>query len=159
MLRKEISWVSLRDRHHKSFRRSVRNERKNIMTPSKSLILLFLAALASVTVGFSPRLTARRPAMKLEAVSKAQLERKIASATAAVMTVGIPLIVRAVEDDYEYGAVDAPIGLAVGAGVLAILTAAIPVLLAPGEEALEEMRKNEGNRFGTGESLLNKKKK
>ena len=32
------------------------------------------------------------------------------------------------------------IGLAVGLGVVAIITAAVPVILAPGEDAFNEMR-------------------
>ena len=46
-------------------------------------------------------------------------------------------------DDYVYGAVSAPDwALPVGA-VLVILTAAVPILLAPGEKALDEQRENE----------------
>ena len=81
----------------------------------------------------------------------------IAAASGILTT--FPLVALAVEDDsYEYGAVDAPIGLAVGGGLLAILTAAVPVLLRPGEEALEEQRKNEGESFGTGRDILNKRR-
>lgn len=70
-----------------------------------------------------------------------------------------PLVSKAVEDTYEYGAVDAPIGLAWGVGVLAILTAAVPVFLKGGEEALEEMREREGNSFGKGGVDLGRRKK
>lgn len=46
-------------------------------------------------------------------------------------------------DDYVYGAVSAPDwALPLGA-VLVILTAGIPILLKPGEEALDQQRENE----------------
>jgi len=85
------------------------------------------------------------------------------TATAAVVAANIPQVVYAAimpDDDYEYGKVDAPIGIAVAGGLLAILTAAVPVLLRPGEEALEEMRENEGYTFGSKDSsnTLNKKR-
>ena len=92
----------------------------------------------------------------------------VTSATAAALLasnllLSNPLVSLAAEtaEEYEYGAVDAPIGLAVGAGILAILTAAVPILLRPGEKALDEMREREGNAFGTGKSqdTLNKRRK
>eukprot|EP00527_Entomoneis_sp_CCMP2396_P004482 CAMPEP_0198146502 /NCGR_PEP_ID=MMETSP1443-20131203/29617_1 /TAXON_ID=186043 /ORGANISM="Entomoneis sp., Strain CCMP2396" /LENGTH=149 /DNA_ID=CAMNT_0043810489 /DNA_START=88 /DNA_END=537 /DNA_ORIENTATION=- len=89
------------------------------------------------------------------------------TAAAVVLAANIPSQVLAaatdaIEDDYEYGAVDAPIGIAVAGGVLAILTAAVPILLKPGEEALDQMRADEtskGLTFGKGDALDNKKKK
>jgi hypothetical protein len=57
-------------------------------------------------------------------------------------------------DDYVYGAVSAPEwALPLGA-VLVIATAAIPLLLRPGEEALEQQRENEK----TTNSQFNKRK-
>eukprot|EP00607_Mallomonas_marina_P005966 CAMPEP_0182427480 /NCGR_PEP_ID=MMETSP1167-20130531/17560_1 /TAXON_ID=2988 /ORGANISM="Mallomonas Sp, Strain CCMP3275" /LENGTH=82 /DNA_ID=CAMNT_0024609745 /DNA_START=184 /DNA_END=432 /DNA_ORIENTATION=+ len=54
-------------------------------------------------------------------------------------------------DDYVYGAVAAPAwALPLGA-VLIIATAALPILLKPGEEALEQQRLDEatkGSAFG-----------
>jgi hypothetical protein len=62
-------------------------------------------------------------------------------------------------DDYEYGAVDAPIGLAWGAGVLAVATALLPIALKGGEEAFEEMKSQDADTWGTGNSnRLNKRK-
>jgi hypothetical protein len=52
-------------------------------------------------------------------------------------------------DEYVYGSVDAPVGLAVGAGILAIATAALPVLLRGGEEAFEEIRERDEGTFGS----------
>jgi len=69
-----------------------------------------------------------------------------------------PLAAVAESDDYEYGAVDAPIGIAWAAGVLAILTAAVPVLLQSGEKALEQQRIDEGGSFGKSEDILRKRR-
>lgn len=52
----------------------------------------------------------------------------------------------------EYGAVNAPIGIAWAGGALAILTALLPVALQGGEEAFEEMRERDEGKFGTGDS-------
>lgn len=78
--------------------------------------------------------------------------------TAAVVVSTSPLIALA-EEDYEYGAVDAPIGLAWGAGILAILTALLPVLLKGGEEAFEEMKERDKDTFGSNKADVLKSKK
>uniref|UniRef100_A0A7S4M8Q1 Uncharacterized protein n=1 Tax=Odontella aurita TaxID=265563 RepID=A0A7S4M8Q1_9STRA len=52
------------------------------------------------------------------------------------------------EDDYEYGAVDAPIAIPVVGGILAILTALLPVFLKGGEEAFEEMKEQDKDNWG-----------
>jgi hypothetical protein len=62
-------------------------------------------------------------------------------------------------DEYVYGAVDAPIGLAFGAGVLAIATAALPVLLRSGERAFEEIRERDEGTFGADTRDVLKSKK
>jgi hypothetical protein len=74
--------------------------------------------------------------------------------TAAVALTASPLLALAEEaaDDYEYGAVNAPIGIAWAGGVLAILTALLPVALRGGEEAFEEMKERDAGKFGTGDS-------
>ena len=46
-------------------------------------------------------------------------------------------------DDYVYGAVNAPGWVLPLGAVLVIATAAIPILLRPGESALEQQRRNE----------------
>ncbi len=46
-------------------------------------------------------------------------------------------------DNYEYGAVAAPDWVLPLGAFLVILTAAIPILLKPGEEALDQQRENE----------------
>ena len=56
--------------------------------------------------------------------------------------------------------VDAPIGIAVAGGLLAILTAAVPVFLQGGEEAFNEMRDRDAGQWGTGQTeALNKKRR
>ncbi len=62
------------------------------------------------------------------------------------------LLTEEVVDDYEYGAVSAPIGLAWGVGLLAVLTALLPLALQGGEEAFEEMRSQDADKWGTGNS-------
>lgn len=54
-------------------------------------------------------------------------------------------------DDYVYGSVSAPSWVLPVASVFVILSAAIPFLLKPGEDALEQQRKDEetkGKPFG-----------
>ncbi|GMI21217.1 hypothetical protein TrRE_jg8495 [Triparma retinervis] len=71
-----------------------------------------------------------------------------------------PLVSLAEEvDNYEYGAVNAPIGIAWGVGVLAIATSFLPLLLKGGEEALDDMRENEGYSFGKGKDTLGKNRR
>lgn len=83
-----------------------------------------------------------------------------AAASAAVFATlaASPLAAVAESDDYEYGAVDAPIGIAWAAGVFAIITAAVPVLLQSGEKALEQQRIDEGGSFGKSEDILKKRR-
>lgn len=84
---------------------------------------------------------------------------KIAAASAAAIALH-PLAALAEEtDDYEYGAVSAPIGIAWGVGLLAILTALLPLALKGGEEAFEEMRENDSEGWGTGNSDKLKKRR
>ncbi len=66
----------------------------------------------------------------------------VALTTAAVTASPLASFAATQDDDYVYGAVAAPggLGLAAGLGVLAMITAAVPVLLSPGEEAFNEMR-------------------
>jgi hypothetical protein len=81
--------------------------------------------------------------------------------TAAVVISTSPLMALAEEvDDYEYGAVNAPIGIAWAGGLLAILTALLPVALQGGEKAFEEMKERDAGKWGTGESSsLNRRRK
>ncbi len=74
----------------------------------------------------------------------------IATATVLSTSPLAALAEQAADDEYVYGAVNAPggIGLAAVLGVLAILTAAVPVILAPGEDAFNEMKKKDENKWG-----------
>lgn len=84
----------------------------------------------------------------------------IIASTAVLMTIPQSVIAAVVEDDYEYGKVDAPIGLAWGVGVLAILTALLPIALRGGEEAFNEMSERDSTTFGKNNNdILNSKKK
>jgi hypothetical protein len=79
-----------------------------------------------------------------------------AAAFTTLVTMSQPLMALAEADDYEYGAVDAPPFVPIIGGILAILTALLPIALRSGEEAFEEM-KDEGN-FGTGKDVLKSRK-
>ncbi|KAL3762167.1 hypothetical protein ACHAWU_000631 [Discostella pseudostelligera] len=74
----------------------------------------------------------------------------IATATVLSTSPLAAIAEQAADDEYVYGAVNAPggIGLAAVLGVLAILTAAVPVILAPGEDAFNEMKKKDENKWG-----------
>ena len=65
------------------------------------------------------------------------------------------------KDGYVYGAVNAPDFVLPLGALLIVLTAAIPFLLRPGEDALEQQRLNEekkGNAFGSGDAVGKRKK-
>lgn len=84
----------------------------------------------------------------------------IIASTAVLMTIPQSVLAAVIEDDYEYGKVDAPIGLAWGVGVLAILTALLPIALRGGEEAFNEMSERDSKTFGKNNNdILNSKKK
>merc|ERR1712087_441154 len=65
------------------------------------------------------------------------------------------LIAEIVDADGEraYGAVDAPAWVLPVLAIGAISTSLLPILLSPGEEALDKMRENEGDLFGSGREL------
>ena len=124
-----------------------------------SVLFLLGTLLLSLSSAYVPQHhQPRRPALfSLEKASASSssissnnnLPAQIAAASAFVMVNAAPLVAMAVEEEnYEYGAVDAPIGLAVGGGILAILTALLPILLRGGEEAFEEMKDRDSDTFG-----------
>ena len=110
-------------------------------------LLISLSLLVSVQA-FAPRhaprpFTATTSNSLLSATTRIPQEwkDKAAVASAALLTANLPVwAALAVEDDYEYGAVDAPPLVPIIGGVLAIATAALPIALKPGEEAFEEVR-------------------
>eukprot|EP00614_Pseudopedinella_elastica_P023027 CAMPEP_0172617248 /NCGR_PEP_ID=MMETSP1068-20121228/70139_1 /TAXON_ID=35684 /ORGANISM="Pseudopedinella elastica, Strain CCMP716" /LENGTH=105 /DNA_ID=CAMNT_0013422971 /DNA_START=40 /DNA_END=357 /DNA_ORIENTATION=- len=58
-------------------------------------------------------------------------------------------IALAVADESAYGSVNAPGWVLPAGAALVILTAAVPILLQPGEEALEQQRLDEDVKGGT----------
>jgi hypothetical protein len=88
--------------------------------------------------------------------------KQLAIRTAAVLTsMAAPLITLAenAPDDYEYGAVNAPGGLTIAwvGGILAILSALLPVVLKGGEEEFEKMKERDD--FGNANDALKKRRK
>jgi hypothetical protein len=124
--------------------------------------LTFFLVIQAVAA-FAPRQTAHPSFVQLEATSR-PLSEKIAQTvtTAAVVVATSPLMALAEEvDDYEYGAVNAPIGLAWAVGVLAVGTALLPLALQGGEEAFNEMKEKDADKWGKGgtDALKSKNKK
>ena len=137
-----------------------------------SLVSLFIVGvLASLSTAFVPQrqhnprphAAVALPAAKNTPWHNNEWDAKIiATASAFVMANAVPLIALAAEaeENYEYGAVDAPIGLAIGGGILAILTALLPIALKGGEEAFEEIKDRDQSSFGKqNKDVLQKKKK
>lgn len=125
-----------------------------------SFIIKLLCVLVAVqaAVAFAPHKvvsttttkTTPPPVHVMEATTKPIGEKftQMVCTTAAIVATS-PLVALAEEvDDYEYGAVDAPIGIAVVGGILAILTALLPIALQGGEEAFEEMKARDSNKWG-----------
>lgn len=66
-----------------------------------------------------------------------------ADLTQLVSSLMTAAVVEAKPDGYTYGAVSAPDWVLPVGAVLAILTAAVPILLRPGEKALDQQRIDE----------------
>jgi hypothetical protein len=133
------------------------------MARTSILSKLFFALLAAQAVAaFAPRQAARPAFVGLKASSKPLAERftQIVATAAAVIATS-PLMALAEEvDDYEYGSVDAPIGIAWAAGVAVILTAGVPILLSGGEDEFNKMKERDADNWGTGKTdSLNKNRK
>ena len=120
---------------------------------------LIVALFASMSHGFVVKApsVSKIPPTALQAHSIQ--DKLVKAATAAAIVASMSPLVALAEEDYEYGAVNAPIGLAWGVGVLAILTALLPIALRGGEEAFEEMKDRDKDAWGTGgKDTLNKRK-
>ena len=116
-----------------------------------SKLFAFLVVLQAAAAFAPPQ--ASRQALSSLGASSLPLSERVAQAVAvtAATVATSPLVALAEEaDDYEYGAVNAPIGIAVAGGVLAILTALLPIALQGGEEAFEEMKERDSGNWGTG---------
>ena len=133
------------------------------MRSVSSLLVLVAAICLSGTRAFAPRSpSVGRPLVDTSTAATSVTTWNanpvpVAAAAAALVTANIlPFVALAEEDDYVYGAVDAPPLIPIIGGILAILTAALPVLLRSGEEAFEEMKDSDG--FGSGRDQLGKRK-
>lgn len=131
----------------------------------QKLVVVALVSLAGCDAfvqrtSFATRVVQRNEMYATKNTILSSLETKIIT-TSAFIIANIPnsVIAAVVEDDYEYGKVDAPIGLAWGVGVLAILTALLPIALKGGEEAFEEIREREQDSFGKNKDVLKNRKK
>ena len=82
---------------------------------------------------------------------------KAAAFSAFIATQPLVALAAEVVDDYEYGAVSAPPFVPIIGGLLAILTALLPIFLRSGEEAFEEMKGTDT--FGKGQDVLKSRKK
>lgn len=128
----------------------------------KTLYVLLLAATTATAFVLPTKPFAHPNVISESPVVETSSSAVVAPVSAAIMTMAItslPVLAVIEDDDYEYGAVDAPIGLAWGAGVLAILTALLPIALRGGEDAFNEMRERDKDTFGSGRGALDSKKK
>ena len=133
---------------------------------SSSIVTKFVAMLCILqgVAAFAPHPLHPRQAMSpLAAAPNNQITDKLTQfmTTAAVVISTSPLVALAEEvDDYEYGAVNAPIGIAWAGGILAVLTALLPLALRGGEDAFNEMKERDAGKWGTGSTdALNRRKK
>ena len=113
-----------------------------------------------------PVAATRAEAAKFDPLGLAEDDGTTGVNTAAATAAGVfatlaasPLAAVAESDDYEYGAVDAPIGIAWAAGVLAVGTALLPLALQGGEDAFNEMREKDADVWGTGKTNNKLKKR
>ena len=115
-------------------------------------VIAALFALQTVSA-FSP--------LQQKSASNPLVEKVGKIATAATVAIATsPLVALAEEiDDYEYGAVSAPISVAWIGGVFAVGTALLPIALQGGEEAFEEMKEQDKNTFGKSNDVLNRNRK
>jgi hypothetical protein len=115
-----------------------------MMISTKNLLVAFLALLSASVQAFVPAVqpssTHRATTTTTLAALPQAWKDKAAVASAALVAANLPILSAfAIEDDYEYGAVDAPIAVPIIGGILAIGTALLPIALRPGEEAFEEV--------------------
>ena len=131
--------------------------------PSFITQIFAILLMAQCAFAFAPHQQTRKPAFApaLQASAK-PVSEKVAQfmTTAAVVISTSPIMALAEEvDDYEYGAVNAPIGIAWAAGVLAVATALLPLALQGGEDAFNEMKDRDAAEWGTGTTDALKRRK
>ncbi|KAL7496473.1 hypothetical protein ACHAWT_007153 [Skeletonema menzelii] len=114
-----------------------------------TLIALLSATSTSAFVAPTAPTTQTTTELSAKNVNFDKIGNAATVAAASVIATPFAALAADVADDYEYGAVNAPggLGLAAGLGVLAILTAAVPVLLAPGEDAFNEMKEKDADKW------------
>lgn len=134
---------------------------KSSDTMKTTVLLLALAMPAGSAFSVQPPQVARLLTTDLQAEydplglgttgNDVSTPKAVASTAVALAALAASPLAALAEDaeEYEYGAVNAPPGIALIGGVLAILTAALPVLLQGGEKALEQQRIDEASRGGT----------
>ena len=131
--------------------------------PSFITKIFAIVMMAQCALAFAPHQQASKPAFApaLQASAKPVSEKVVQfMATAAVVISTSPIMALAEEvDDYEYGAVNAPIGIAWAAGVLAVATALLPLALQGGEDAFNEMKDRDAAEWGTGTTDALKRRK
>jgi hypothetical protein len=129
------------------------------------LLVIFAALSASLTSGFSVPTTRVHPshyaapttlAVASDTDSSIHPKGAVVAAAALLSANILPWMALAEDENYVYGAVDAPPLVPIIGGVLAILTALLPIALRGGEEAFEEMKEKDG--FGSGKDQLKKRK-
>ena len=121
-----------------------------LMRPSFFLVASLLCATATGLAPVSSSRVARSTAVPRALSPYA----KVAAAMAAFS----PLAALA-EEEYEYGAVDAPAWVLPVGALLVIATALLPLALRAGDDAQREMAERDSDSFGKkGKSPLDKKK-
>lgn len=119
-------------------------------------VAFILTLIVATATAFAPNASVRQSSpVRLQAsknqdddfLNKISRQTTVTAASVMVALSTSPLIALA-DDEYEYGAVDAPIGIAWAGGLLAVLTALLPLALQGGEEAFEEMKNNDQDTWG-----------
>lgn len=105
----------------------------------------------TTTIGTTTRLLASNNNDDFMTTALAKTAAVSAALAAALPSAALAAVSEVNTEDYEYGAVDAPIGLAWAAGTVLILTSLLPLALKGGEEAFEEMREADEGKFGSGD--------
>ena len=103
-------------------------------------LVVLIAFVATGVYAFRPMSLRRRVS------SGVNLKMTPADFSSPVFSTLLTALEEAKPDDYVYGAVNAPDFVLPLAAFGVVALAAIPFLLAPGEEALEEQRRNEAEK-------------
>eukprot|EP00550_Attheya_septentrionalis_P000350 CAMPEP_0198290950 /NCGR_PEP_ID=MMETSP1449-20131203/8631_1 /TAXON_ID=420275 /ORGANISM="Attheya septentrionalis, Strain CCMP2084" /LENGTH=151 /DNA_ID=CAMNT_0043989519 /DNA_START=61 /DNA_END=516 /DNA_ORIENTATION=+ len=113
----------------------------------------------SSAASFDPLGMASISSRKMSSTGARSVTGAMAAAMAAMVASPLMALAEEAEGDYEYGAVDAPIGLAWAGGVVLILTALLPIAMQGGEEAFDEMKERDSTNWGKKDQDTLKKRK